>query len=147
MKKKTAPTRETKAPAYFDDVGKLAARLMLGGLLLFHGWHKLFGGIAQIVGMITGHGLPPVLAYGVYVGEVAAPALLLLGVYTRLGGLLVAANMVVAVLLVHTPQLFTLAPTGGWALELQGFYFFGGLVVFFLGAGRFSPAKTGTRWN
>jgi hypothetical protein len=55
---------------------------------------------------------------------VLAPLLLLAGLWTRAAGLLVAINMVVAVLLVHTDQLAALNRNGGWALELQGFYFF-----------------------
>lgn len=47
-----------------------------------------------------------------------------------------AGNMVVAVLLVHLPQLGTLNEQGGWALELQGMYFFAALAVMFLGSGR-----------
>ncbi len=130
-----------------DDVGKLLVRVVLGGLLLFHGAHKLLHGIAPIRGMISAHGLPGVVAYGVFLGEVIAPLLLLTGLYARLGGLLAATNMVVAVLLVHRGQIFTLAPTGGWSLELQAFYFFSALTVVLFGAGRFSLGGSKGRWN
>ncbi|NTU59690.1 MAG: DoxX family protein [Deltaproteobacteria bacterium] len=129
-----------------DDAGKLVLRLVLGGLMLFHGTHKLLHGIAPIVGMVTSHGLPALFAYGVLVGEVVAPILILAGYYARLGGLLVVVNMVVAVLLAHAGQLFALAPSGGWQLELQAFYLFSGLLVFLFGAGRYSLRSKG-RWS
>jgi putative oxidoreductase len=49
------------------------------------------------------------------------------------------------VLLVHSAQLGELTRTGGWALELQGFYFFTAFAIALLGAGRFSVGgKKGT---
>jgi putative oxidoreductase len=130
-----------------EDLAKLLLRLVLGSLLLLHGAGKLLHGVAPIKGMIAAHGLPGFLGYAVLLGEVVAPVLLILGVWTRVGGLLVVANMTVAVLLVHTRELFTLGPQGGWALELQAFYFFTGLALALLGAGRFSLGGPQGRWN
>ena len=59
----------------------------------------------------------------------------------------VAVNMVVAVYLVHRQELFTLSKSGGWALELQGFYFLTALALVLLGAGRFSVGGAGGRLN
>jgi putative oxidoreductase len=53
-----------------EDFGKLILRITLGGLLLFHGVHKLLNGIAPIKAMVTAHGIPDAVAYGVYLGEV-----------------------------------------------------------------------------
>lgn len=130
-----------------DDIGKLILRLCLGGLLIFHGIAKLKSGIGWLEGMIAGHGLPPVLAYGVYAGEVLAPILILIGLWTRVGALLVMANMLVAFLLVHTADFFTLDGSGGWTLELQAFFFFTALTVLFLNAGRFSVDGVRGRWG
>lgn len=55
--------------------------------------------------------------------------------------------MVVAILLAHMGQLFAISNTGGWALELQGMFLFGALALAFMGAGRFSLAGSGGRWN
>ncbi|MGP4845400.1 DoxX family protein [Marinobacter sp. 1Y8] len=119
------------------DLGKLIVRLTLGGLLLFHGVSKLFNGIGFIESQLISHGLPAVLAYGVYVGEVIAPLMLILGYQTKIGALIVVVNMVVAIALVHANQLMSLAGNGGWALELQGFFLFIALAVVFLGPGRY----------
>ncbi len=48
-----------------DDLGKLLLRLAVGGLMLFHGLHKLFGGVGFISGMLVEKGLPGFIAYGV----------------------------------------------------------------------------------
>lgn len=130
-----------------DDTGKLILRLSLGILILLHGLSKLNTGVGGIAGMLASHGLPGFLAYFVYVGEIVGPLLVILGIYARLGGLIIAGNMAVAILLVHMGQFYSRNSTGGWELELQGMFLFGALAVFFLGAGRFSLGGSGGRWN
>ena len=130
-----------------NDSGKLLLRVTLGTLILFHGISKVIGGAAMIVGLVEKAGLPGPLGYFVYVGEVLAPLLLIAGLWTRATAALIAINMVVAVYLAHMNQLFTLSKSGGWALELQGFYFFTALAVILLGAGRFSVGGAGGRFN
>ncbi|MGI4717941.1 MAG: DoxX family protein [Janthinobacterium lividum] len=130
-----------------DDQGKLLLRAVLAAMLLFHGLSKLAGGIGFITGMLEGAGLPAVFGYGVYVGEVIAPLLMLIGLFTRAAALVVVINMVVAVLLAHTGQFFTLNETGGWALELQAMYFGAALAVALLGAGRYSLGGAAGRFN
>ncbi|GAA0749911.1 DoxX family protein [Ideonella azotifigens] len=129
------------------DAGKLVLRLTVAVLMLFHGLSKVVEGPGQVMAMLTQHGLPPVLAYGAYLGEVLGPVLVIIGMYTRVGALLMVANILVAFALVHMTQLFTLAPTGGWAVELQVFYLFGSVAILLLGAGRFSLAGQHARWN
>jgi putative oxidoreductase len=130
-----------------NDLGKLVLRLTLSGLLLFHGISKIVGGIGPIAGMASKVGMPPAFAYLVYVGEVVAPLMILFGVWTRIAAAIVVVNMIVAVMLVHTTQFFTLSRTGGWALELQGFYFMVAIALILFGAGRYSVAGESGRWN
>lgn len=135
----TSPRRIRPAAAPdTDDLAKLLLRLVLGGLLLLHGIAKLQGGIDPILGAVARAGLPSGFAYLVYVGELAAPLLLIVGVWTRAAALIVVVNMLVAVALVHSADLATLSRSGGWALELQAFYLATALVVALLGAGRYS---------
>ncbi len=136
-----------RAPNSWQDLGKLILRLTLGLLLLLHGIAKLRTGVDGIAGMVGQAGLPSAVAYLVYVGEVIAPVLIVLGVFTRPAALVVMVNMVVAVSLVHTSQLATLSKSGGWTLELQGFYFFSAMALALLGAGRYSLGKADGRWN
>jgi len=109
-----------------DDTGKFILRVSLGVLILLHGIAKLQGGVGFISGMLAQHGLPGALAYLVYIGEVVAPVLLIIGLYTRPAAWIVAINMLVAFALVHMKDLTALGKQGGWALELQGMFMGGG---------------------
>lgn len=120
-----------------ESLGKLILRLTLGGLILFHGVAKLMGGVGGMSGMVTAAGLPAFVTYGVYVGEVVAPILVILGWWSRIGALLIAVNMLFAIGLVHRSELFTLGQSGGWALELQGMFLFTAIALALLGPGRF----------
>lgn len=130
-----------------QDVGKLLLRVILAAMLLFHGISKMHNGIGFVADMVAKAGLPALFGYGVYVGEVVAPLFILAGLYTRAAALIVAVNMLVAVLLVHTSQFFTINDTGGWALELQGMYFFSALAIALLGAGRYSLGGNAGKYN
>jgi putative oxidoreductase len=130
-----------------DELGKLVLRVTLAVLILFHGIAKLTGGIGPIPGMLAKAGMPSELGYLVFVGEVIAPVLILVGLWTRLAACIVAINMMVAVWLVHSTQLFSFSKNGGWALELQGFFFFTAIAVALLGAGSFSIGGRSGKWN
>ena len=139
----TSPRTASRA----EDVAKLLLRVMLGGLILLHGISKIRGGPGFILDIVDKAGLPEPFGYLVYVGEVLAPILVIIGLWTRLAALVIALNMIVAVLLVHLGQLLTLNETGGWALELQGLYLVVAIAVGLLGAGRYSIGGNFGRWN
>lgn len=119
-----------------DDSGKLVLRLALGIMILLHGIAKITGGISGIEGMLANAGLPTILAYGVYIGEVLAPILVILGLYSRIGAVIIAINMVFAIALAHAHEVFQLTGTGGWALELQGMFLFAAIALALTGPGR-----------
>lgn len=129
------------------DVAKLLLRLILGVLILLHGIGKIAAGPGAILDAVGQSGLPAAFGYLVYVGEVIAPILVIVGVWTRVAAIVIAINMIVAVLLVHVSQVFQLADTGGWALELQAMYLVAAVCVALLGAGRYSIGGAGGRWN
>lgn len=104
-------------------------RITLALLMLFHGWAKIRHGIGGIEQMIEARGAPGWLAYAVYLGEVVAPLLLLVGLWVVPAALVITINMLVAFFLVHTKQVLMLQSSGGWALELQAFFFVTALVV------------------
>jgi len=120
------------------DTGKLLLRLTVAVFMLFHGYAKIVnpGGLDWIGGALSAYSLPAVLSYGVYVGEILAPLMLIVGLYCRVGGGLIFVNMLFAIFLAHQSELFTVSGSGGWALELQGFYLMGGLVVALIGSGK-----------
>ena len=121
-----------------EDIGKLVLRITRAILILLHGVSKLQNGIDFISGLVSGAGLPSAFAYLVYIGEVVAPLLVLIGLFTRPAALLIAVNMIVAIVLVHMGELFTFTNSGGWALELQGMFLFTAIAMSLLGPGRYS---------
>ena len=120
-----------------DDIGKLVLRVALGILILLHGVAKVTKGVDGIGGMLASHGLPAILAYGVYIGEILAPVLLIVGLFTRPAAAIMVINMLVAIWLVHRKDLGAMNGQGGWALELQGMFLFAAIAVAFMGGGRF----------
>ena len=129
------------------DTAKLLLRITLGVLILLHGISKIKGGPGFILDVDERAGLPEPFGYLVYVGEVLAPLLIIVGWWTRLAALVVAINMVFAILLVHTGDLLKLNNTGGWALELQGLFLVVAIAVTLLGAGRYAVGGAAGRWN
>lgn len=128
---------------FFDneDVGKLIVRVMVSVLILFHGIGKILnfsGTVGWLGGALAAHGLPGFIAYGVFIGEVIGPLMILFGFYARWGGLLVAINMLFALGLMHANDLFALTNSGTWAIESQLFFMFSALAVCFLGSGRYA---------
>ncbi len=119
-----------------DAIGKLLLRLTLGLLMLPHGIAKLVGGVGPIQGMLASAGLPEWLAFGVYVGEVVAPLMIIAGWYCGIGALLIVINMLFAIFLAHSHEIFMLTEHGGWAIELQAFFLFTAVVLIFTGPGR-----------
>ena len=127
-----------------QDTGKLILRLTVGGLILFHGIHKLIYGIAFMTGPsgpLAAMHLPSFIAYGVYIGEVVAPLFIIIGLWTRIAALVVAFNMVMAIGMEAWKLALTLNRGGGWGIELEAFYLLIALAIFFLGAGGLSVSR------
>jgi len=130
-----------------NDLGKLLLRLPVGLLMMFHGFHKLTNGLGFIEKSLAGAGLPTYLAWGVLVGEILAPLLVVLGIYARPAALVEAFVMIAAIYLVHMGDLMSFTQHGGHALELQFFYLFGSLAVAFLGSGKYSLSRGRGVWD
>ena len=109
--------------------------------MLFHGINKLQHGIGFIKGLVVAQGLPEILAYGVYVGEVLAPLLLIIGFRSRIWAGVIAVNMMVVIYLTQLGLFLKLGAHGAWALELQMFYLLSALAIVFLGSGKFAVSR------
>ena len=122
-----------------ESTGKLILRITLGLLFLLHGIAKLLHGIDWLDGALTAAGLPTFFKYGVYVGEVVAPLLVIAGYYSRIGAWLIAVNMLFALGLVHGAELLVIdAQSGGLALEKQYMYMFSAIALALIGPGRYA---------
>ncbi len=130
-----------------SDAGKLLLRVTIGVLLLLHGIHKLRHGIDGIIGNVERHGLPSFFAYLVYVGEVAAPLLVIAGWQTRIAAAIVAINMAVAIWLSHAADVFLLTDKGAWAIELPALYLLGAVAIALLGSGRYAVSRGAGRFD
>ncbi|RKY97147.1 MAG: DoxX family protein [Ignavibacteriae bacterium] len=127
------------------DAGLLILRVTIGLLMLLHGIAKL-SGVSGIEGMLTFNGLPAFLAYGVFITEIIAPIVLIIGYRTRLAAIVFALGTLAAMFLAHSAEIFTLSKYGGWAVDLLGLYFFGALVLLFTGGGKFALSKS-DKWD
>ncbi|MGN8051027.1 DoxX family protein [Curtobacterium sp. 22159] len=119
------------------SIGLTVLRIVLGVVFIAHGAQKFAQGIPNVAEGFSGMGVP--------LAEVAAPlvaglelvggVLLVLGVATRVVGVLLAADMVVAGLLAHGSAGF-FAQDGGFEYVLV--LAVASLAVALTGAGRFS---------
>jgi putative oxidoreductase len=124
-----------------EQLGKLVLRLGLGGLVLFHGVHRLLTGLDPVRSLLVAHKLPEALAYSAYLGEIVGPVLIIIGLFTRVGAFLIALEVLLLVLLSGVPQVLAIAPDGAYALEVESLYFSAAVAVMLLGAGRISLGR------
>jgi putative oxidoreductase len=121
------------------DFGKLLLRLNIGGLMLFHGYKKAMYGIDGIKALVINNGFPELLAYGVYIGEIVVPILIVLGVLTRISSLIMAFNMAFAIYLAHSSHILVLnEKSGSLIIETPLLFLLGALALAFIGAGKYS---------
>ena len=125
-------------PPAARDAALLVARVIVGVVLIAHGWQKFATwGIGGTTQAFTGMGVPLPAVSAVYaaVVELVGGALLVAGAATALVGVLVVLDMLGAALLVHIGN-GVLASDGGW--ELVGVIGAAALVFAAVGAGRYS---------
>lgn len=126
-----------------SDFGKLILRIAVGGLMIFHGVHKVIYGHDFIVNQLEKHGLPSFLYIGVPIGEILAPLLLLVGVFTRISAAIIALTMLMSIYLVKGISGFDIDPnTGGLAAELNILYMLVALAIVWIGPGKLSLLNT-----
>ena len=124
------------------DGGLLVLRLGLGALILFHGIYKVTHGVAWIAGPLGKVGLPAWLAYGVYVAEVVAPVLVIVGLWARPAALVIAFDMFMAIFLARRGDVAKINPMGGgWAIELELMFLVAALAIALMGSGRYGIGR------
>lgn len=104
--------------------------------------YKVTHGVAWIAGPLSGAGLPAWLQYGVYIGEVLAPVLVILGLWTRPAAFVIAIDMFMAIFLARRADVAKVNPMGGgWAIELELMYLVAALTLALAGGGRYGLGK------
>lgn len=129
-----------------QHIGLLLIRVSIAFTMLLYGISKLNYGINYIHDLLEQYGLPTLLGYGVYVGEVIAPVLIIFGFRTKLAGIVFAFNCFVAILMDRLPDVFSLNEHGGWAIGLIFIYMIFGVAMFFMGAGKYA-LSTNNKWD
>ena len=114
-----------------EDLGRLLLRVVVAGLMLFHGVDKPLHGPGVVRTDLVAHGLPGILA----------------GAWTRLWAIVYTLSVAFATLLVHRGDFLHLAPTGAWAAELWVFYITTPVVVALLGPGRYALRPGNGAWD
>jgi putative oxidoreductase len=100
-----------------QPLGLLALRVVLGIIMIGHGYGKVFhGGLAQHVHRVASLGLPGWLAYLSAFTEFFGGILIIAGVLTRFVSLLIIIDMAVAIWKVHWKN--GLFGKGGYELPL-----------------------------
>jgi putative oxidoreductase len=120
-----------------SDWAKLILRIA-AGLMLFHGIGKIAHGIDGIKHLMASSGLPEFFAYGIYLGEVVAPLMVIAGYFSRLGALLIAFTMANALYFAHSGELFSLNRHGAPEIELPLLYLLLSTALFLFGPGKYS---------
>ncbi len=124
----------------FAGVAPLVVRVVVGAIMAAHGWQKIQSGPANFGQGLAGLGvpLPTLMGYLVTFVELVGGILLIVGLLSRLAGLLLTINLVVAILLVKVNVGFLSPQDGGVGAELDLALIAGFLVVVLAGPGRFS---------
>lgn len=111
----------------------------LAVLLLFHGVDKIVHGIESIERMLNKLTIPyaEYVAYGVYIGEVIAPLMLIFNHFIRIALILISINMLVAIVLADRTSILSLGHHGAWSIETPMLYLVISITLFLL----YTPKK------
>ncbi|WP_228234816.1 DoxX family protein [Allomuricauda sp. M10] len=121
-------------------------RIAIPFTMLIYGFDKVKNGTGFIGDLMEQYGLPVFLANGVFIGEIIAPLMLLIGFRTRLAGLILSVNCLLAILMAQTQNILTLNQFGGWSLDLLFIYLVAGIAFYYSGAGKHA-ISTSHSWD
>ena len=125
------------------DTGLLLTRIMMGIILIAHGWSKFSGDMA--VKFFGGLGIPIPSAAGPFITvlEIGGGALLVLGLVTRYLGILFTIQMIVAsyVQWIVFSKGFIYSSGKAPGAELELLLLFTGILLVTHGAGKYSLDK------
>ena len=97
------------------DLAMTIIRVIVGIAFFVHGWQKVFAfGFAGVGGFFGSLGIPAAGTFAIIVSllELLGGLALILGIGTRIVGLLLAIDLLVALLVVHLPNGFFVSENG-----------------------------------
>jgi putative oxidoreductase len=126
------------APAWATSTGLLLVRLAVGIAFILHGLPKIQNPFGWMNAMGMDNAPPGILQATAAVIEFGGGILLAAGLFTRVAALLLAAQMVAALALVHIPHHDPFVAPGKPSAEPAVVYLAVSLAVAALGAGAYS---------
>lgn len=130
---------------YYKNMDLTLLIFRIGILVLFlpHGIAKLHS-MNFVYAVLEAKGLPSMMAYGVYFGEIIAPILIFIGLFTRISSIAIIVTMAMAIYLADVP-LLKLNNYGGIEAELQLLFALTTVITLLNGAGKYSLRPLLTR--
>jgi putative oxidoreductase len=125
------------------DLALLILRVMLGIIMIYHGWPKVTNLGGTIEGM-AGMGIPAPAVAAIFatMAEVVGGLLMLLGAFTDIAGLMFAIDILGAITFVHAKNGFSVAKGGmEWPLLLVA----AALAIALAGPGRYAVGSPAAR--
>jgi putative oxidoreductase len=125
------------------DLALLILRVVLGIIMIYHGWAKVTDLGGTIEGM-TGMGVPAPAVAAIFatVAEFVGGLLMLVGAFTDIAGLMFAIDMLGAITFVHAKNGFSVANGGiEWPLVLAA----AALAIALAGPGRYAVGNPAAR--
>ena len=124
----------------YTNFGLLILRIFFGICLFMHGVAKIMHGVGGVKSLLAAKEIPQFIAYGVYLGEIIAPIMIILGIFCRIGALLVL-GLCGIILYVAYPDLTAMNSHGGFKAEILYLYIGISFCLLITGGGRFSVIK------
>jgi putative oxidoreductase len=117
-----------------QPLGLLILRVVLGAIMVAHGYPKVFGGLQHNAQAIASMGMPGWLGYVSAFAEFVGGLFLICGVLTRFAAFVIVVNMIVAIWKVHFKNGFMAQGNYQFPLLLAA----AALLFVFFGGGRYS---------
>ena len=124
----------------FGDIAYTLMRVVIGGILLVHGWGKVSGGAAGVAAFMAKSGLEPgiAFAYAAILLETVGAACIIVGLLTRFFAAALAIEMAIALFAVHWANGFGVGQRGYEYVLLLGIVL---LVIAIRGGGPYSADR------
>jgi putative oxidoreductase len=122
-------------------IGLALLRIALGMAMAIHGWSKLSGGVgnfANFIGGTLGVPLPGLMAWVVTIVELVGGILLIVGFLTQIAGILLALDMLGAILFAFLLRGSPLIENGALTWEKELVFGIAALCIALAGAGAWS---------
>ena len=121
-------------------LGLAILRIVLGIAMLVHGWSKLSGGVGGVAGFFGSLGIPApgFIAWAVTIVELVGGILLVVGFLTQIAGILIAIDMLGAILFAYLLSGALFIENGAITWETEAVFAAAALCIALSGPGAWS---------